>query len=79
MLADTFGPPAGDDAPTLISGDRLKALFPQFKRSLRLLGNLLEEACQHTIIDFSDDLPEIALYCKTGEHCFSHSCQQCAL
>ena len=36
-------------------------LFPQFKRSLWLLGNVtFEEACQHTILDFSDDLPEFA-------------------
>ena len=61
VLADKFGQPAGDDAPALISGDRLKALFPQFKRSLQLLGNLtFEEARQHTILDFSDDLPEFA-------------------
>ena len=61
VLADMFGQPAGDDAPALISGDRLKALFPQFKRSLRLLGNLtFKEACQHTILDFSDDLLKFA-------------------
>ena len=60
VLAVKFGQPAGD-APALVSPDRLKTLFPQFKRSLQLLGNLtLEEACQHTILDFSDDLPDFA-------------------
>ena len=61
-VADKYGQPAGDDVPVFISGDRLKALFPQFKRSLQLLGNLtsIEDTCQHTILDFSDDLPEFA-------------------
>ena len=61
VLVDKFGQLAGDDAPALISSDWLKVLFPQFKRSLWLLGNVtFEEACQHTILDFSDDLLEFA-------------------
>ena len=47
-VADKFGHPAANEAPALISGDllKLKALSPQFKQPLRLLGNLaIEEAC----------------------------------
>ena len=33
----------------------------QFKRSVQLLGNLtFKEACQHTILDFRDDVPNFA-------------------
>ena len=77
LLADKFGQPAGDDVPALIS----KALFPQFKRSLQLLGNLtFEEVCQHTTVLTSagDDLPEFATVANI-QHCFGHSSQQWAL
>ena len=61
-----------DNPPIFISGDRLKALFPQFKRSQQNLT--FEEACQHTILDFSDNLPESATLANIA----CHSSQQCA-
>ena len=58
VLAHKFGQPAGDHVPALIFDDGSNR---KFKRSLRLLGNLtFEEACQHSILDFSDDLPKFA-------------------